>query len=313
MVVYTSGPWLDITIVLFAVILYMLYRRLSDFTRREANFLIAAALIGIILFLYEQTNLYVVFGLELGIFTFNGLLNGKSAKWRTYYVSMSILYITFVHWIGFVLLAQAMLIGLLSSITNIKEYKNSIENKRVEVNRDIVHIAMGIILIAIFYFETIPVAVSILMILILGGILAISVGELYKGSVLPSVMYKLERNGTSLGHGALWLALGALLAVSFLDTQDVLIVFSAIFIGDPVATIVGIYMGKRKLPHNKKKSAAGTIAYFITTAAISSLFVGIYGVFIGATAALVESLRIAVDDNFTVAFALVVLILLLGI
>jgi dolichol kinase len=313
MVVYTSGIWLDVTVGLFAVILYMLYLRLSYFTRKEVVFLAAAAIAGVALFIYEQTDPYLILALELGIFTFNGLLNGKSAKWRTYYVSMSVLYITLLHWIGFVLLAQAMLLGLLSSITNIKEHKNSIENKRVEINRDIVHIAMGIVLIAIFYFEIVPVAVSILMILILGGILAICVGELYKDSVLPSIMYKLERNGANLGHGALWLALGALLAVSFLDTTNVLMVFSAIFIADPVATIVGIYRGGRRLPHNSKKSIGGTVAYFLTTALISSLFVGVYAIAIGAVAAVVESLKLKIDDNFSVSLVLVVLILVLGI
>lgn len=313
MVEFLTGLWLYSTVGLFILLVYLLYLRIPKMKSNEITLLAIFLIAGLILFMYEQINLYIILGLMLGILTFNGLLNSMSPLWRMYYVSLSVLYLTLLHWIGLIFLAQALLMGLLSSITNIKEHKNSIESRRVEIERDVVHIIAGILFMAIFYFEAVPVAVSILMIVILGGILAISFGELYKGHILPSFMYRFERNGATLGHGALWLALGALLAVSFLSTHDVLIVFAAIFIGDPVATIVGIYKGKKKLPYNARKSAAGTIAYFISTSAICLVLAGVYGILIGAVAALVESLKLAVDDNFTVSLALVVLILILGI
>lgn len=313
MVDFESGLWLYSTIGLFVLLIYLLYLRLPKMRSREVSLLAAFLAAGIVLFAYEHVNAYVILGLELGIFTFNGLLNGESPLWRTYYVSLSVLYLTLLHWIGLVFLAQALLLGLLSSITNIKEYKNSIENRRVEVERDVVHIIAGVAFMAIFCFVAVPVAISILMIVILAGILAISLGELYKGNMLPSFMYRFERNGASLGHGALWLALGALLAVSFLNAHDVLIVFAAIFIGDPVATIVGIYRGGRKLPYNPRKSVSGTAAYFLSTSAICVLLTGVYGILIAAVGAIVESLKLAIDDNFSVSLVLVVLILILGI
>lgn len=313
MVYYTSGLWLDATLLLFAVLVYMLYRRLPKFTRREAELLVIALVVAFALFVHDHLTAYEILSLELGVLAFNGLLNGNSPAWRAYYVIIGALYIALVHWIGFAFIAQAMLVGLLSCITNIKQYKNNVENRKVEVNRDFVHIAMGIILMAMFYFENISLSITVLMVVILGGILAISLGEIYKSSGLPSFMYKLERNGTALGHGALWLALGALLPVSFLSANNVLIVYSAIFIGDPVATIVGIHLGGRKLPYNKKKSIAGTVAYFLSTSIVSSFFAGPYCIVVGAVGAIVESMKLKLDDNFTVSLALVILILLLRI
>ncbi len=313
MITYTAGAWLYGTIALLVALSYMLYLRLPRFTGKEALFLLLAVAAGFALFAYEGVDAYVILGLEVGIFTFNGLLNGNSARWRILYVLLSMLYITFMHWIGLVLIAQAMLIGILSSITNIKEYKTGKDDRAVEVNRDVVHLTAGIALMAIFYFSEEAVAISALMVIILGGIVLISLGELHRRRRFPSIMFGLERAGTSLGHGALWLALGSLLAVSFLDTSRVLIVFSAIFVGDPIATIVGMHFGKRKLPYNARKSTAGTVAYFVSTWLVSSVFAGVYGAFVGAIGAVVESMKLKVDDNFTVSVALVVFLLLLGL
>ncbi len=314
MVEFTSGLWLYGTVGLFVVLLYMLWIRIRMFNTREGIFLFTAIIIGLLLFLFEQTNIYVILGLELGILTFNGLLNSHSPRMRTYYVSMSVLYLTLLHWVGLLLLAQAMLIGLLSSITNIKEIKSKNVNRKIEIERDVVHILAGIFFILLFYFESAPIAISVLMTVILGGILAISVGEIYKGKgLIPQLMYRFERNGTTLGRGALWLALGALLPVAFLSSHDVLLVFSAVFIGDPIATIVGVYIGGIKLPYNKSKSLSGTLAYFISTTAIASIFIGLSAIIIGAVGAIVESIKLKFDDNFTVSLVLVILILLLHI
>ena len=207
-----------------------------------------------------------------------------------------------------------MLLGLLSVITKLKEYRNRMDNKRVEVERDIFHIGMGIFLMLMFYFEIEPLAVTLQMLLILGGIFAICLTETYNKNAFSDFIFRFERNGSALGYGAMWLALGSLFAVSFLNTPNVLVVFSAIFMGDPIATIVGTHFGKTKIPWNVRKSLTGSAAYFTATAGISSLFIGpYYAILVGLVGALVESLRIGIDDNLSVSVVLTVLLLALGI
>ncbi len=247
MVEFFSGIWLYATIILAFILLAFSCFRISKMKRREQELVAAAVVIGLLLFIFEHVDLYTIAVLEIGILAFNGLLSGETSKIRGTYVSVSLLYIALIHWTGFVLIAQTMLIGIMSGITNIREYKNRIENSRVEINRDVLHIAVGILLILVFYFESNPVAITTLILLIMGGILTLSMTETYKGNYISRLVYSLERNGATLGHGAQWLALGSLFAVSFLSTPGVIVVFAAIFIGDPAATIIGVSVGGRGL------------------------------------------------------------------
>ena len=309
---FTSGIWLYLTIALLAVIFAAFLRRRRKMTRKELGILAVFLVIGIALFAIENVNAWIIGALEIGMLSFNGLLSGKSPKNRTAYVALSLLYVALVHYVGFRLIAQALLIGILSGITNIRQYKNRIMNRRVEIERDLVHLCMGVILMAIFYFEPEPIAVTALIMLVIGGIAAISLAEIYRGGKISSIVYKFERNGASLGHGAMWLALGALVAVAFLKNYYIIAVFSALFIGDPAATISGLYLGGPRLPYNHDKSVSGTIAFFAVTALVSYYFIGWYAIVVGIVAALVESLKLKIDDNFTVSAALVILLTFFG-
>ena len=310
---FVSGNWFYATTMMAIVILAISILRIKGMKKKEQGFVAAGLAVGLLLFSIENSHPLVVAALAIGILNFNGLLSGSDSKKRTAYVTLSLVYIALIHWVGFVLIAQAMMIGILSGITGIKEYKNGIENTRVEINRDFFHIAAGILLMAIFYFESISIAITLQIFMILGGLFAISMTETFKKNRLSRFLYRLERNGASLGHGALWLALGSLFAVSFLNTAGILAVFSALFIGDPIATIIGIHIGKHKLPYNHRKSMAGTLSYFVVTAAVSSIFIGVYGILVGAVGAITESLKTRVDDNFSVSVVLTVLLSILGI
>ena len=310
---FTSGSWLYATAILAIALFFASLYRIRRMSVREQLLVGMAVIGGLLLFAYERNGILNLLLLEVGILAFNGLLSDKSPRVRAWYVIASALYITMIHWIGFMLIAQSMLLGILSVITKLKQYKNSIEDRRVEITRDLFHIGAGIFLMLMFLFETEPVAVTLLMLIILGGILALCMAETFRGSALSRTIIGLERNGAALGYGALWLALGSLFAVSFLNTANVLVVFSAIFIGDPVATIVGLHFNKVKLPWNSKKSLAGSAAYLAVTAAISFFIIGDYALLIGLVGALVESLKVKVDDNLSVSVVLTALLLSLGI
>ncbi|MHB1830441.1 MAG: diacylglycerol/polyprenol kinase family protein [Candidatus Micrarchaeaceae archaeon] len=313
MIEFVSGAWLYVTAIIAAVILAISLLRIKDMEKKEQAFVAAGLAAGLLLFSVENPHPLIIIALAIGILNFNGLLSGSDSKKRTIYVTLSLLYIALIHWVGFVLIAQAMLIGILSGITSIKEYKNGIENKKVEINRDFFHVAAGVLLMSIFYFESISIAITLQILMILGGLFVISMTETFKTNRLSGSLYRLERNGASLGHGALWLALGSLFAVSFLNTAGILAVFSALFIGDPIATMIGIHKGKRKLPYNHRKSIAGTLAYFVVTAVVSSVFIGAYGIVVGLVGSIVESMKTRIDDNFSVSVVLTLLLSALGI
>jgi len=313
MAVFSSGIFLYATIITAIVLLALSFFRVRGKERKEQEVIVLYLAAGLILFFIQGVSLLTILALEIGILTFNGLLSGRTSRRRGTYVTLCLLYIALIHWVGFVLIAQALLIGLLSVVTKIKQYKNSMESKRVEVERDIVHIAAGMLLITIFYLQPEPLAITFQILLIFGGVFAISMTEKFRNKGLSRMVYGLERNGAALGHGALWLALGSLFAVSFLNTPDVLAVFGAIFIGDPLATIVGMHVKSPRLPYNRKKSVAGTLSYFIATAAIGYLFIGPYALIIGAVAAIVESSSTRIDDNFSVAVVATILLYALSI
>ena len=308
-----SGIGLYLTVLFATALFFIGLYRARRMEKREQELLGVAVVAGALLFAYEHTSGLDLLLLCVGIVNFNGLLSDKSPKIRMGYVLVSAVYITAIHWIGFKLIAQAMLLGILSVITRLKQYRNRIENKRVELSRDLFHMGAGVFLMLVFMFESEPVAVTALMLMILGGILAICITEMFKDNPISNVVMGLERGGAALGYGALWLALGSLFAVSFLNTTNVLVVFAAIFIGDPIATIIGIHFSKAKLPWNRRKSVAGTVSYFFAATIISFFLIGNYAVIIGLVGAMVESLRIKVDDNFSVSVILTALLLMLGI
>ena len=310
---FGSGMLLYSAVLLAIALFFIGLYRVRRMEEKEQELLAVAVVAGALLFAYEHAGALDLLLLCVGILSFNGLLSDKSPKIRSAYVLVSAVYITMIHWIGFQFIAQAMLLGILSVITRLKQYRNRIENRRVELSRDFFHIGAGIFLMLVFMFESEPIAVTALMLMILGGILAICIAEMFKKSQIASIVVGLERGGSALGYGALWLALGSLFAVSFLNATNVLVVFAAIFIGDPIATIIGIHFNRIKLPWNNKKSVAGTAAYFLATAGISFFLIGYYAILIGLIGAVAESLRIKVDDNFSVSVLLTALLLILRI
>ena len=313
MVEFTSGSLLYATFILAIVLFFVSLYRIRRMDKKGQVLIGLSIVIGFLLFYVQQVQITTLLLLEVGMLNFNGLLSDKSPRIRAAYVVICAVYVIMIHYIGFMFIAQAMLLGILSVITKLKEYRNRIENKRVEVSRDVFHMVAGTFLMLMFYFETEPIAVTFQMLMILGGILAICITETFKDNRFSNFIFRFERNGAALGYGALWLALGSLFAVSFLSKLYVLAVFSAIFLGDPVATIVGVHFGGAKLPWNHKKSIIGSAVYFAVTAGISMLFIPLpYAVLIGLAGAFVESLKIKIDDNLSVSAVLTVLLLALG-
>lgn len=198
---------------------------------------------------------------------------------------------------------------------NPKPSKESKNEKKTEVNRDIVQIILGIIILGIAYLFPYIAAVDIIFGLILLGYLANNlVANLRLGKFYTRAM-DLERKGAVYGQGAIYLAAGTALVMGFVGgTSALLFSIIVLFFADSMATIVGVSMrGAEKLPYNRFKTVIGTFTFFVIAAVGGYFTVGLIGILFAFVLAFIESIDIAIDDNVRSGVILVVLKVLTGI
>jgi dolichol kinase len=104
-------------------------------------------------------------------------------------------------------------------------------------------------------------------------------------------------------------AIAVLLTILTVPKPAALIAIYTLAIADPLAAIVGIQYGRRRIAHNR--SLEGSAAFFTATVAIAALVLG-YGTeapgfsiagasfTIGLAAAVCETLPLRIDDNLTI-------------
>ncbi len=209
------------------------------------------------------------------------------------------------------LIAQAALLGFLSRSRSFME-KGSTSDARRETRRDVVQILIGLVLVGVFALSDYAGAKLFLIAGVLLGLLLSDYAISRPKGGASRLLRSLERRGAAFGQGAMWLALGALLAISFLNRNESIALLASIFIGDAVATIVGVKYGGIALPYNRKKSVAGSAAYFAAALLVSFPFLGYAAALTSLAGALMEGLPSYLDDNFDTAVALAMLMLLLG-
>jgi dolichol kinase len=187
------------------------------------------------------------------------------------------------------------------------------KDKSKEVHRDIIQIALGIVVLAIIAFLKSSTAIAVVFALIILGYV---VNDLSSESRLKGV-YKvlesgLERSGVVYGSGALYIAAGTAMVVGFVNSP-VFVMFGIVvlFFADSVATIVGVNLDWVKLPYNRNKSVFGSLAFFLITALLGYPLIGIAAVYLGALLAFVESVDLKLDDNVSLAMVVVVAYVLL--
>ena len=265
--------------------------------------------LGSALFVAEGATGLALVQLVLGMLIFNGMIPTYGTDINFIYIAMGIGYILLSYFMGFAFIAQAMLFGMLSEVIMMKSVKEHHRNRIVEVRRDILQVVAGIVfIIAYVMFSDVAADVIVLSVIMI-GVFLLNYAKTMHRKRLSDMIYNLERKNTSLGHGALWLAMGTLMAVSFLGKPYIIAVFAAIFIGDSMATIIGVTYGGKSLPYNRSKSISGSFVYFLSTFAVSFPFIGWIALPIAIAAALVESMPWKIDDNFSVSFVLVVLLI----
>lgn len=99
----------------------------------------------------------------------------------------------------------------------------------------------------------------------------------------------------------IWFALGALLSITLFPLSYATIGVLTLTVGDPVAALVGQFLGRHPNPLNRSKSVEGSLAGFAASALICSLLtdpaISVVGCLVGM---LVEALPSPMNDNFTV-------------
>lgn len=103
--------------------------------------------------------------------------------------------------------------------------------------------------------------------------------------------------------GATYLMISAVLCIGFFPKEIAVVSLAFLAIGDTLAAIVGIPLGKRKLL-NTNKSLEGSLACFAGCFVFGLLFLNPVVALIGAfTATVAEFSRIPIDDNIKIPIA----------
>lgn len=290
-----------------SAVLLLLYRALW---KESSNLypLAIAVVASFLLFAFEHAQLPLLLS---GVVIFNSVSFTLERKLGMLMVLLGVAYAGFYVYSGYsaLLLAQAIFIGLLVYPKHFTMRESKKDNKEVERKRDIFQATAGVVILAAFMLLSAAAAYYFLILLILVGYLFRSFVVVSGGNALAKYLAGLEREGAPFGKGAIWLALGSLLTLSFVSPVALVIpVLAAILIADPLATIIGIKAGGYKLPYNRQKTISGFLTYFVVVFAFSFLFARQFSIFIAIVAAVVESLPLHIDDNLDVPLFLAIML-----
>ncbi|MFH1307040.1 MAG: phosphatase PAP2 family protein [Candidatus Micrarchaeota archaeon] len=175
--------------------------------------------------------------------------------------------------------------------------------KSVEYARQFVHAGIGILFFAIAYFFGNAVGAVLVAFPLLFGIIIFhfkSIG--IKVPVADDILKFVERPGFAPGFGALAFFAGMLICLAFFEQKMALSMLFILTISDSVSTIIGRKYGKIPLPYNKKKSYAGSAAFFVSSLPVYFIG-GIPALGAAVVATVLESLPIKLDDNLTIPWA----------
>lgn len=178
--------------------------------------------------------------------------------------------------------------------------------KKSEIFRKLTNL-FAIFIPIVYYFVPSSYAKIVLLFLTLGlltiDLLRLKVNLLKDAFVLLFGSFMRKHEIWSI-NGVTYLMLGALLSVLLFPKMIAIAAVSYVVVGDTFAAVFGIPFGKIKL---FKKSLVGSLAFFISSAAIALLLAHLPEhlelkiALIGAGAAtIIEALPWNIDDNFAV-------------
>ena len=271
----------------------------------------------IILSILYSVIIYFVTGITIGEYLFlmgvavigTNLIYSYASHRVDFSIGIIIALLGFVYWLTlpqtplpFIeLFAVGSLIGILLRFGYVQRVSH--EDKKLEKERDIFQIVIGVIALAAFVLLVQYAYIAVFLLVLCGYV----VSGLLLNHRATGFLRALERKGSVFGAGALYMAVGTMLILGSIPNRNYVIVsLVALLICDAVATIVGVH-GRRKLPYNKGKTVEGTLAYFATLAIIGFPFVSYYSILFAAVLAVLEGAISSVDDNISIPIAAIIL------
>ncbi|BCS91251.1 MAG: putative tripartite tricarboxylate transporter TctB protein [Candidatus Micrarchaeota archaeon] len=304
-----------ILISIFIILIAILIKAAVDETRRSRSedLLIVYALslfISTIIYLRYYNSgaiYYLIYSSYILIIDILALLlfyyySNRSKHSSAYFLATSVVLLIIFIYIRY----SGLYIGLASIVyILLNEHKNKNRDSREkEIKRDLIQI-IGVIPAAIAYIFAYSYLYYILAILSFIGLIAVYSASIYR--IKP--LLALERDVRIFGVGAIYLFASILLIDSIFNSNAVAYAIFILFISDSLATIVGISVGRRKLPYNKRKSIEGSLAFLISAFIISLAFMNLYYSLIASLVlAFIESINIKVDDNLLIPIAAAILL-----
>ncbi len=179
-----------------------------------------------------------------------------------------------------------------------------------ETKRQIMHFLVGLVTIALLFHMGKSFMAAAVFFVLMAGMLIINLR--IQGMRIGFVEWfvkRFEREDVLFtGFGSACYAAGALIPMVFLtDLNEVAACIFILAVGDGMSTIVG-RKGRMPLPYNSKKTAEGSLAFFITSLP-AYLFIGPIAIPLAVIGTAVEGMPLVIDDNLTVPIACTALLL----
>lgn len=292
-------------------------RRIVDLMPLIASIL-TVPIVYVLLQQYQPIAHYAVLAIELGVALISSMLVQLYMSKPKSFIALMLLMLagfmlySYGRFGGFTpmgVFGAATMYGLVyRNLRQRRKARTVSKEKSKEIIRDIIQITMGVIIVALLALFRFGTAVPMVFaLIILGYALNDLSGEKSLGSAYKAVESRLERSGVVYGSGALYIAAGTALIIGFVS-NPMFVVFGMIvlFFSDSAATIVGINLDFVRLPHNSEKSLLGSLAFFLVTASLGYLVIGVNALILAAPLALIESVNTHLDDNVSLAIAVVI-------
>ncbi len=114
-------------------------------------------------------------------------------------------------------------------------------------------------------------------------------------------------------HGAIFYGLGIGGSLLLMPEKIAFLSIIALTVGDTFSTIVGHYIGKRKLPWSERKSFEGFFAGMASTSAAGLLVVSPHtAILTGLVGAVAETLPVKVNDNLLIPLSVWIILSVVG-
>jgi dolichol kinase len=166
---------------------------------------------------------------------------------------------------------------------------------------------LGLLLVGLYYYSTKQIVILVASIALLASLTAEYVRlRTYPLRLFDFLVNKMLRGHerTSMAAYVYWFA-GSLPVILLLSKMLAMTTIAVTLLGDTLAALVGVALGRHKLPMNPSKSwegtFAGTVTSFFVTLLLSSILTSPnlpLSLVAAAVFAVVDIIRLPIDDNF---------------